>query len=199
MFDISLLYKLKEGNRQAFNDIFRHYYPRIMAYVATIVEQEAAEDIVQDVFLNVWENRKKVYAGEGFHAYLFQSAYTRCIDYYRKAQSAHKYILQAEAAGWEEYSASLRSDVSVLEEIYSKDFYEQLNLLLEQLPVQRREVFILTYMEGLKSKEVAKRLQMPQRTVESHIYLAIKFLKTHMSKQDFYLVSFLLYFRQGNF
>ena len=53
MFDISLLYKLKKGNREAFNSVFRYYYPRIMAYVASIVEQKAAEDIVQDVFLYV--------------------------------------------------------------------------------------------------------------------------------------------------
>ncbi|MCB6307851.1 RNA polymerase sigma factor, partial [Parabacteroides merdae] len=59
MFDISLLYKLKKGNREAFNSVFRYYYPRIMAYVASIVEQKAAEDIVQDVFLYVWENREK--------------------------------------------------------------------------------------------------------------------------------------------
>ena len=51
MFDISLLYELKKGNREAFNGIFRYYYPRIMAYTASMVEQKAAEDIVQDVFL----------------------------------------------------------------------------------------------------------------------------------------------------
>ena len=51
MFDISLLYELKKGNREAFNGVFRYYYPRIMAYTASMVEQKAAEDIVQDVFL----------------------------------------------------------------------------------------------------------------------------------------------------
>lgn len=98
MFDVSLLSQLREGNREAFNSLFRHYYPRVMAYVAAMVEQEVAEDVVQDVFLHVWENRKKLYAGEGFHSYLFQSAYTRCIDYYRKTQSADKYNLQIESA-----------------------------------------------------------------------------------------------------
>ena len=190
MFDVSLLSQLREGNREAFNSLFRHYYPRVMAYVAAMVEQEVAEDVVQDVFLHVWENRKKLYAGEGFHSYLFQAAYTRCIDYYRKTQSADKYNLHMEGAYLEEYNALLRSDASVLEEIYSKDFYEQLHNLLEKLPTQRREVFILTYIEGLKAKEVSERLQIPQRTVESHIYLAIKYLRAHLSKNDFYIYSF---------
>ena len=73
MFDISLLYELKKGNREAFNGVFRYYYPRIMAYTASMVEQKAAEDIVQDVFLYVWENREKLYVSDGFHSYLFQS------------------------------------------------------------------------------------------------------------------------------
>lgn len=199
MYDISSLHRIKEGNRKAFDDMFRHFYPRIMSYVSTLVKQEVAEDIVQDVFLHIWENRKKLYVGEGFHSYLFQSAYTRCVDHFRKTESAGKYMLQVEATGWEEYAGLLRSDASVLEDMYSKDFYEQLHNLLEHLPAQRREVFILTYIEGLKMKEVADRLQMPQRTVESHIYLAIKFLKSRMSKQDFYLLTLLFFFRQGNF
>jgi len=101
-----------------------------------------------------------------------------------------------ESAYLEEYNALLRSDASVLEEIYSKDFYEQLHNLLEKLPTQRREVFILTYIEGLKAKEVSERLQIPQRTVESHIYLAIKYLRAHLSKNDFYILSLLYFFRQ---
>ncbi|WP_278623768.1 RNA polymerase sigma-70 factor [Parabacteroides gordonii] len=195
MFDVALLSQLKEGNREAFNSLFRHYYPRVMAYVAAMVEQEVAEDVVQDVFLHVWENRKKLYIGEGFHSYLFQSAYTRCVDHYRKTQSTDKHKLYIENACLEECNALLKSEASVLKDIFSKDFYEQLHNLLEQLPSQRREVFILTYLDGLKAKEVSERLQIPQRTVESHIYLAIKYLRMHLSKNDFYLLSLLYFFR----
>ena len=181
----------------AFRELFGTFYRYLVLYALRYVkQQEVAEDVVQDVFLHVWENRKKLYAGEGFHSYLFQAAYTRCIDYYRKTQSADKYNLHIEGAYLEEYNALLRSDASVLEEIYSKDFYEQLHNLLEKLPTQRREVFILTYIEGLKAKEVSERLQIPQRTVESHIYLAIKYLRAHLSKNDFYILSLLYFFRQ---
>lgn len=194
MLDFVLFDQLKRGDHEAFNSLFRRFYPRVMAYVAAMVEQEVAEDIVQDVFLHVWENRKKLYAGEGFRSYLFQSAYTRCVDYYRKIQSADKYNLHIESVYLEEYRALLRSDASVMEEIYSKDFYEQLHNLLEKLPTQRREVFILTYIEGLKAREVSERLQIPQRTVESHIYLAIKYLRAHLSEKDFYILSLLYFF-----
>ena len=110
-------------------------------------------------------------------------------EYNRMQWAGEEYLLEeiVEAAG---------DKVSKGGEIYSKDFYEQLHNLLEKLPTQRREVFILTYIEGLKAKEVSERLQIPQRTVESHIYLAIKYLRAHLSKNDFYILSLLYFFRQ---
>lgn len=100
MFDISLLYELKKGNREAFNGVFRYYYPRIMAYTASMVEQKAAEDIVQDVFLYVWENREKLYVSDGFHSYLFQSAYTRCLTISRKTSRLKNTILILTRSIW---------------------------------------------------------------------------------------------------
>ena len=192
MFDTSLLCELKKGNRDAFNNMFRYYYPRVMAYVVAIVEEEVAEDIVQDVFMYVWENREKLYPGAGFHSYLFQSAYTRCLDYFKKQHTIGKYNRYQEGSLLEEYSNLLKDETSVMEELYSKDFYKHLYELLGHLPVQRREAFILTYIRGMKAKEVAEMTGMPQRTIESHIYLTIKYLKEHMSKKDFYLLSVLV-------
>ena len=188
MFDISLLYELKKGNREAFNGVFRYYYPRMMAYVASMVEQKAAEDIVQDVFLYVWENREKLYVSDGFHSYLFQSAYTRCLDYFKKNLSIEKYHSHTYEKYLEDYQDLLKGDNPVIEELSVKDFYRHLYELLEHLPVQRREVFILTYIKGLTTKEVAEQTRMPQLTVESHLYLALRFLKGHMSRNDYYML-----------
>ena len=192
MFDISLLYELKKGNREAFNGVFRYYYPRIMAYTASMVEQKAAEDIVQDVFYELWKrrerNREKLYVSDGFHSYLFQSAYTRCLDYFKKNLSIEKYHSHTYEKYLEDYQNLLKGDDSVIEELSVKDFYRHLYELLEHLPAQRREVFILTYIKGLTAKEVAEQTQMPQRTVESHLYLALRFLKGHMSRNDYYML-----------
>ncbi|MCS2917680.1 sigma-70 family RNA polymerase sigma factor [Parabacteroides merdae] len=153
-----------------------------MAYTASMVEQKAAEDIVQDVFLYVWENREKLYVSDGFHSYLFQSAYTRCPDYFKKNLSIEKYHSHTYEKYLEDYQNLLKGDDSVIEELSVKDFYRHLYELLEHLPAQRREVFILTYIKGLTAKEVAEQTRMPQRTVESHLYLALRFLKGHMSE-----------------
>ena len=139
-------------------------------------------------FLYVWENREKLYVSDGFHSYLFQSAYTRCLDYFKKNLSIEKYHSHTYEKYLEDYQNLLKGDDSVIEELSVKDFYRHLYELLEHLPAQRREVFILTYIKGLTAKEVAEQTQMPQRTVESHLYLALRFLKGHMSRNDYYML-----------
>lgn len=192
MYDISLLNELKKGNREAFNGVFRYFYPRMMAYVASMVDHKIAEDIVQDVFLYVWENRENLYVSEGFHSYLFQSAYTRCLDHFKKNLSVEKYHSFTYEKYLEDYQKLLKGDNPVIEELCTKDFYRRLYELLEQLPMKRREVFILTYIKGLTVKEISGQTGMPLRTVESHLYLALRFLKSHMSKNDYYMLGILL-------
>ncbi|MDH6533699.1 RNA polymerase sigma-70 factor [Parabacteroides sp. 52] len=188
----ALLDDLKGGNQDTFNRLFRYYYPRLVAYISSMIEEGIAEDIAQDVFLYIWENRDKLYIGKGFHSYLFQSAYTRCLDYIRKNQLSEKYQVKTYQDYLEQYGALLKEGSSVLEELYTKDFYQQLYELLDELPVQRREVFVLAYIKGLRAKEIADLKGIPQRTVESHIYLTLKFLKNKMSTKEFFLLCILL-------
>ena len=195
MYDISLLHELKRGNREAFNSVFRYYYPKMMAYVSSFVD----EDIVQDVFLYVWEHREKLYVSEGFHSYLFQSAYTRCLDYFKKKSTAEKYESHVNEEYTKYYQDLLESgELPIIDELNMKDFYKRLYELLDLLPEARRKVFILAYIEGLTAKEIVEQTAIPQRTVESHLYLALKFLRTRMSKNDYCLLC-LCCLSQGNF
>ena len=173
----------------ALETLFKRFYKPLRAYAFRFVnDKDLSEDIVQDVFLYVWENREKLYVSDGFHSYLFQSAYTRCLDYFKKNLSIEKYHSHTYEKYLEDYQNLLKGDDSVIEELSVKDFYRHLYELLEHLPAQRREVFILTYIKGLTAKEVAEQTQMPQRTVESHLYLALRFLKGHMSRNDYYML-----------
>lgn len=178
---------LRDGNREAFNEFFCFYYPRLLSYTTSIVEEEIAEDITQDVFLYIWENRKRLVPGKGFHSYLFQAAYTKCLDYLKRTQSSDKYNAHVMLEHARLYGELINEKNTVLEELYSKDFYKQLYTLLEQIPPQRREVFILAYIQGMKTKEIAELLELPQRTVESHIYLTLKYLKGKMTTKDFFI------------
>lgn len=183
-----ILSDLRNSDRHAFQSLFRYYYPRLKAYAATMVDDSVAEDLVQDLFLYVWEHREDLIMGASFQSYLFQGIYTRCIDHFRK----HASFSPCNMAVYEEYlteqAAFLQNDDEAWEELYAKDFYQQLYELLKEIPQQRREVFFLAYLDGKKTKEIADQLDMPVRTVESHLHLTLKFLKKHLSKKDFFFM-----------
>ena len=183
-----ILSDLRNSDRHAFQSLFRYYYPRLKAYAATMVDDSVAEDLVQDLFLYVWEHREDLIMGASFQSYLFQGIYTRCIDHFRK----HASFSPCDMAVYEEYlteqAAFLQNDDEAWEELYAKDFYQQLYELLKEIPQQRREVFFLAYLDGKKTKEIAEQLDMPVRTVESHLHLTLKFLKKHLSKKDFFFM-----------
>lgn len=177
---------LKKNDNETFEKLFRYYYPRVMAYATSFVETAVAEDIVQDVFLYVWENRKKLSVGERFHAYLFQAAYTRCLDYLKKNLPEERYRAYLDEVFPDGF---VFDGEKIVEALSMQDFYKQLYHLLEQLPEQRREVFLLTYIEGMKAQEVAEHTHIPRRTVESHLYLSLKYLRKYLKKGLFCLLT----------
>lgn len=178
-----------------FEELFCRFYPQIAAYATVILDDKTAgDDIAQEVFAYTWEKRTVLHWGEGFHSYLFQSAYSRCIDYIKKNKQSEKYAQESLLRFAEEYNTYLENDNHAIKELFSKDFEESLNALLEELPPARKEVFNLVYREGFKAREVAEKLQIPQRTVESHIYLTLKFLRERLSPSDFLILTLLCHF-----
>ena len=137
---------------------------------------------------------KKIYFGQGFQSYLFQSGYTRAMDYLRKQHTVMDYAQNVQTDFLEIYEKLARNEDSILDHLYSKDFYQTLHQLLDKIPEQRRNVFLLAYVDGLKSKDIAEQCNMSQRTVESHIYLTLKFLRERLLKKDFYIFLLLFYF-----
>lgn len=175
-----------------FEELFCRFYPQVVSYATVILDDKTAgEDIAQEVFVYVWEKRKELHVGDGFYSYLFQSTYSRCIDYIHKNKRLEKYAKESLLKFAGEYQTYIDNDSQILKELFSKDFEEKLNTLLNQLPEARRRVFELIYYEGLKAKEVSEKLDMPQRTVESHIYLAMKYLREHLSPSDFLILALI--------
>lgn len=181
--------RLKEGSKEAFQKLFCHYYPRLRAYVTTIVNEDmVAEDVVQDTFLYLWEHHSEISMNDDIQSYLYRSAYTRCVDYFRKLQQEDQYSASVYEAYAEECETLLEQEGAALEDLYTQDFYQELYHLLQQIPEQRREVFLLAYIEGMKAQEIAEQLDLPKRTVDSHLYLTLKYLKKNMSKKHFLLL-----------
>lgn len=172
---------------QSFKQLFHDYYPKVVAYVSSILDPDAAEDITQDVFLYIWENRKRLDFSKGLRSYLYQSAYTRCIDYLKKDKSAGKYQAHVFFDHALLYGNLLKDNCTVLEKLFTEDIQQRITELMEKMPEPRRKVFLLSYREGFKNQEIADQLHIPLRTVESHRYLAIRYLRKNLQKRDFFL------------
>ena len=171
---------LTDGNGDdGFKRIFESYYPRLLRFAQEYVGNiEDAEDILQNVFLTLWEKRNSLRADTNLYSYMLTLVKSECIDLlkHRKVVSRHeasqKAVQQQETA-FNYYSIS-KFDPEQMD-------IESLELLAEraisELPEQCRRVFEMSRYEGLRYKEIAQRLGISVKTVESHISHALKMLR----------------------
>jgi RNA polymerase sigma-70 factor (ECF subfamily) len=172
-----LLMRLREGDRKIFTWLFEYYYSSLVIYADHFLhDQEAAEDIVQSVFVRMWENRLEIKAASiRFH--LISAVKNSCIDLIRKEATQGKYIRRQASQ-----TINFENDFWAESELK-----EMIETAIGKLPPRCREIFILSRFEGLKSKEIAERLNLSQRTVETQITNALKVLRNDLKDYLFQL------------
>ncbi|MGH7452525.1 MAG: RNA polymerase sigma factor [bacterium] len=162
--------KIKASNAEAFKIVFELYHEGIFNFIHyKLGNLEAAEDIVQDVFIKLWENRHQTKEGRSLKSYLFTIANNLALNYIRHSKVAMKF---QQELGRE--SAMEESPHSFLEK---KEFHKKLLACIAALPEKTRIVFMMSRMEQLSYQEIAARLDISIKTVESHIGNALKTLR----------------------
>lgn len=186
-----MLNSLKKGDRRAFETLVRLYYPRLMGYTCIMVDEEAARDIVQEVFLYIWENRERLDFTSGLRSYMFRMCHSRGVDFLRR----RKMLMKGEAADIlldDELNWLKNNSGDIVNMLSAKNLLEKVERLIEELPDRRREVFRLSFFHELSNSEISALLGMPRRTVESHLYLALKFLRGKVNPNEFLFLMYLL-------
>ena len=167
---ITLVNKMKTGDRESFNKIFRRYYSPLMRFCFRfVVDEDVSAEIVQDLFVKLWTNREKLNINSSFDSYLMSSVRNSAYTYINKERShneAHQMMYVSES---EETDPSDELQSNNLEESYRK--------ILATMPEKRREVFLASRFDGLKYAEIAEKLNISQKTVEAHMGAAIKQLR----------------------
>ncbi len=169
-----LLAKLKYGDEQAFEKLFRHYYAPLCLYASGILQNSAAaEEVVQQFFVRFWERRETITIDTSPKSYFFRSVKNRCLNTVKHEKVKQQYIqtLQSEAV-------PPRYDAYFLEVDLRNDIEES----IAALPEKRREIFRLSREEGLKYREIAAKLGISIKTVETQMGLAIKTLRGKLMK-----------------
>lgn len=188
----SLLYALKEGDGGAFEKLYDRYSERILYNLLRIVRSSAiAEELLQDVFLKVWEMRATIDPKRSFQAFLFQLSSNLAIDFYRKA--ARKRIMEAAVA---------LSTEATYEHVEKYVDYKEAEVLLDRtisrLPPQRQRVFRLCRIEGKTYEEVAEMLSISRSTVREHMVKANAFLREQFTREyGIYLLLLAVAFHIG--
>ncbi len=168
---------LKNGDYEAFDVLFRKYTERIYAFTLGITRQKfASEEITQIVFLKVWENRRRIDEHFSFKSFLFSVAYHEIISWIRKEKSERRKI---------DHFASSFNDSSEETEVKIEfsNLEDYTNLMIENFPEKRRQIFKLSREHGLSNKEIAQQLNISVKTVEGHITAALKVLREKLGNK----------------
>lgn len=164
-------------SKQIYIDLFDKYYLALVKYASSFVDKDNAEDIVQDAFVELWERKEEVEAGDYISSFLYRSVYTKSINKLKHIAVVNKYS----TAKIEIYNEKLKylspENIDVLKYIENKELKEKIESAIDTLPPQSKSVFRLSYIYGLKNKEIAETLAISLRTVEAHLYQSRKLLK----------------------
>ena len=165
-----LLDKMKGGDRESFNKVFRRYYMPLTRFCVRFVgDGDQAAEIVQDLFVKVWTNREKLTLTSSFESYMLRSVRNSAITYINKERS------HADVNGRIYTDDSDANDPS--ETLQSNNLEASYQKVLATMPEKRREVFLASRFDGLKYAEIATKMGLSQKTVEAHMSAAIKQLR----------------------
>ncbi len=166
-----IIYRLKQNDKEAFNLLFYMYAEKLFKFSLTFFNEEAeAEEIVQEVFLKIWLKRKTISDPSTFNAYIYTIAKNMIFNNLKKNIYRKKYETYI-------YSNSQTSRNDTENEVIYEETKQRIERAMEQLPKKRKEVFLLSRREGLKNKEIAEKLDISIKTVETHMSLSLKYLR----------------------
>ena len=153
---------LRNGDMAAFNAIYIKYCHKLHEFVIRYLKQEEdAEEIVQEVFIKIWNSRTKIDVNASFESFLFTIAYNSTISILRKRLSESKsreYLMATQ---------QIQHIDDTVNNLQYKELNEKTQSLLQQLTSRQKEIFVLSREEGLTHKEIAKRLEISENTVKN--------------------------------
>ena len=176
-----ILAALKSGEEKAFKIFFSEYHDVLVLYATNILKDvDAAEDVVQDCFMNVWENSLYNNLSDGLDKYMFHLVKNAALNELRgsKRREVRHEKMMAEMPVVEMMKEDEQTEIDIL--------YTTIN----QLPPGRRRIFMMVCAEGKKYQEVADQLQISINTVRTQLMRSLKFLREKLKEQ---MISILLF------
>ncbi len=173
--DKKIIKRFTQGDTEAFDIIYKQFSKKIYHFTLGLVKDEnISKDLVQEIFVSLWEKSDSVNLELNFDNYIFTITYNAIRKYFRRKSieaKAFNYFLKNSP----EYIDN-GDDVIIF-----KELMEIANKAIENLPPQRKKVYTMSKQEGLKIKEIANKLNISPRTAENHLANALKYLKEELA------------------
>jgi RNA polymerase sigma-70 factor (ECF subfamily) len=177
---------IKQGDEDVFRKLFDIYYRRLYLYARSYVDDsDAAKDIVQDLFINMWEKRKNLVINSSVSSYFFRAVHNRSIQFLRHKKVVSEFkeihalkLKEAEIL----YNTSVDFTFSEVRFNEIQDIFKRTN---NSLPPKTREVFGLSRAKAMSYRDIARTLNINIKTVEYHITKALKIF--HNALKDFFI------------
>ncbi len=186
--DSKLIENLRKGDVDAFNMVYKKYAQRLYAFSLKYLQSvEEAEELVQSVFLKLWENQENLKKETSFKSYLFTIAYNEICNLFRRRKYQKEYTANIKM------SQSDSSD-AFADQLSYRSILQQVEVIIERLPGKQKAVFIKSRIEGKSTKEIASELGFSPGTVDNYVSEAVKFIRSNLEDDHLALLLFIALF-----
>ena len=168
--------RIRKGDIGQFESLFRSSYVSLVRYARTLInDQDSAEEIVQDLFVRLWQDREKIKIESSLNGYLFRSVHNKCLHYieHRKVVARHEEEMSGMKPGTNEDPSEI---------LHYKELQARIALILERLPERCGRIFCMSRFEGLKYSEIAEKLSVSVKTVEASMGKALKEFRKELAE-----------------
>jgi RNA polymerase sigma-70 factor (ECF subfamily) len=174
--EAEIIRRIKEGDKGQFESLFRSSYVSLVRYAMTIIkDHDSAEEIVQELFFRLWQDKEKIKIESSLNGYLFRSVHNRCLHFIDHARVVDRHA--EEVSHNQPESAENPSEI-----LLHKELQERIAGVLERLPERCGKIFCMSRFEGLKYSEIAEKLAVSVKTVESNMGRALKEFRKELSE-----------------
>lgn len=180
MDEKQLIRQLRQSDKNAFTSLYEMYWRQVYNFSRLyLYNQSIAEEVVQEVFIKIWERRDLIKENENFKGLLFIVTRNLIFNQHKKSVNEEFYKMTVLSA--------IESSYNLEEEIEARNLSEYIDQLIEELPPRRREIFNLSRKEHKNYKEIAEILHISEKTVENQISEAIRYLKKNVFLLTFFI------------
>lgn len=178
MDDKRLMLEVKQGDRHAFDELYRRYSRRLQGFFFRQLggDEERAADAMQDTLLRVFEHRERYAEGSDVSTWIFSIAYNLCKNIYRRNDNEAKFLQTLDAQPAEESAVEIQMDNARL--------MEALQQVLDALPPPLRLIFSLRHEEELTTAQMAAILQIPEGTVKSRLHKTMNLIRQQLKHYE---------------